>query len=32
MTPLSGPSLDLFLASLFAGAARMVRRLRPRRG
>jgi hypothetical protein len=32
MSPLSGPSFDLFVASLLAGAARTVRRLGLRRG
>jgi hypothetical protein len=31
MTPLAGPSLDLFVASVFAGARRTIGRLRGRR-
>jgi hypothetical protein len=32
MPPLSGPSFDLFVASLLAGATRALRRLGLRRG
>jgi hypothetical protein len=32
MTPLSGPSADLFLASLIAGARRSLRKLSRRGG